>query len=487
MHDRIIGTGLTFDDVLLVPQKSEVLPSEVDIGTRLTARISLKLPLVSAAMDTVTESEMAIAIAQEGGIGIIHRNLPIEKQASEVITVKRSESGIIQDPICLEPDNTVADAVRVMEKYHISGIPIVKSNKLVGILTHRDIRFHPVMDQPIRELMTKKSLITAPVGTTLKEAETILQRHRIEKLPLIDKNGALKGLIAFKDILNQGKFPNANKDAHGRLTVGAAVGVSGETMERAAALIESDVDVIIVDTAHGHSRGVIDTVKSIRKAHPEIQIIAGNVATGSGALDLRDAGADAVKVGIGPGSICTTRVIAGVGVPQLSAILECAAALKGEIPIISDGGIRYSGDAAKAIAAGAEVVMIGSLFAGCKESPGEMVLFEGRSYKIFRGMGSLEAMKEGSRDRYFQAGVQDPGKLVPEGITGRVPYKGEVSEVIYQLAGGLRASMGYCGVRNIEELRTKTKFIQVTAAGNKESHPHDVVLIQEAPNYRVQQ
>lgn len=485
MNNKIVGTGLTFDDVLLVPQKSEVLPHQVDLNTKLTKEIDLKIPLASAAMDTVTESEMAITLAREGGIGIIHRNLTIEKQASEVLTVKRSESGIIRDPVCLGPDNTVGDAIREMNKHKISGIPIVETGKLVGILTHRDIRFHPVPNQPIRELMTHQKLITAPDGTTLVEAEAILQQNRIEKLPVVDKNGVLKGLITFKDVHNRGKYPQANKDSDGRLLAGAAVGVSSNTMERVEALVDAEVDVIIVDTAHGHSAGVLRTIKTIRERYPDLQLIAGNIATAEAAIALKEAGVNAVKVGIGPGSICTTRVIAGVGVPQLTAVMDVREALKDEIPVIADGGIRYSGDIAKAIAAGADSVMIGSLFAGCAESPGEMVLFEGRSFKIFRGMGSLEAMKEGFKDRYFQEGVEDSGKLVPEGITGRVPYKGEVSAVIYQLAGGLRASMGYCGVKNIAEMQSKTKFIRITTAGVRESHPHDVVLIQEAPNYQV--
>ena len=485
MQDKVIGMGLTFDDVLLMPQKSEVLPHQVNLQTRLTNNISLKLPLVSAAMDTVTESEMAITLAREGGIGIIHRNLTVEQQSGEVLKVKRSESGIIRDPVCLGPDNTVDDAINAMGKHKISGIPIVDKGKLVGILTHRDIRFHPFGIQPIKELMTHQKLITAPEGTTMDEAETILQNNRIEKLPVVDKNGALKGLITFKDVQNRGKYPNANKDFDGRLIAGAAVGVSSNTMERVEALVKAEVDVIIVDTAHGHSAGVIRTVKAVREAFPTLQLIAGNIATGEAAIALKDAGVDAVKVGIGPGSICTTRVIAGVGVPQLTAVMNVVKALNGKIPVIADGGVRYSGDIAKAIAAGADSVMIGSLFAGCKESPGEMVLFEGRSYKIFRGMGSLEAMKEGSKDRYFQEGVEDAGKLVPEGITGRVPYKGEVSQAIYQMAGGLRASMGYCGVKDIAEMQKDTRFVQITSAGVKESHPHDVVLIQEAPNYQV--
>jgi IMP dehydrogenase len=485
MKNKIVREGLTFDDVLLIPQASTILPGQVEVTTVLTNKLDLKIPLISSAMDTVTEAEMAIAVAREGGIGIIHRNLSIEKQASEALTVKRSESGIIQDPITLSPENTVGDAWKVMNKYHISGIPIVKEGKLVGILTHRDIRLGPEHNQPLSEIMTKDRLITAPVGTTLKEAEVLLQRHRIEKLPVVDESGALKGMITFRDIQNQGKFPLANKDAHGRLRVGAAVGTGKDTFERVSALIDAGVDVIVVDTAHGHSQGVIKTVSTIRNKFSRIEVIAGNVATGEGALALKDAGADAVKVGVGPGSICTTRVIAGVGMPQLSAILDCAEKLQGAIPIIADGGIRYSGDIAKAIAAGADSVMIGSLFAGCTESPGETVLYEGRSFKIFRGMGSLEAMKEGSKDRYFQEAVQEPGKLVPEGVVGRVPFKGEVANVIFQLIGGLRAAMGYCGAKSISDLKEKSRFVRITNAGIRESHPHDISIVHEAPNYEI--
>jgi len=487
MNNKIIGESLTFDDVLLVPRKSEVLPNQVEITTRLTKTQNLKLPLLSAAMDTVSEAEMAIAVAREGGVGIIHRNLPIEKQASEVLTVKRAESGLIRDPITLTPEAKVEDALRLMNKYHISGIPILEGRKLVGIITHRDLRFRPVTSQPVREIMTKDKLITAKIGVTMEEAEQLLQRHRIEKLPIVDDKGNLYGLITFRDIQNQGKFPNSNKDGQGRLMAGAAVGVSGETFDRAAALIEAGADVLVVDTAHGHSAGVLKTVAELKKRYPAFPVIGGNIATAEAAAALRDAGADAVKVGVGPGSICTTRVIAGVGVAQLSAVMDCAEVLQGEIPIIADGGVRYSGDIAKAIAAGADAVMIGSLFAGCKESPGDTVLYEGRSYKVFRGMGSLEAMKEGSKDRYFQDSVQDAAKLVPEGVTGRVPYKGEVSSVIYQLAGGLRASMGYCGAKDIREMQENAKFVRITAAGVRESHPHDIHLISEAPNYEVRQ
>lgn len=487
MTDKIIGESLTFDDVLLVPRKSAVLPHEAVLQTKLTNTLNLKLPLLSAAMDTVTESEMAIAMAKEGGIGIIHRNLSIEKQASEILTVKRAESGIIHDPITLNPDDTVNDALRLMMKYHISGIPIVEGGKLVGILTHRDLRVNPLHTQAVKDIMTKGKLITAQRGITMEEAESILQRHRIEKLPLVDEDGNLSGLITFRDIQNQGKFPFSNKDGQGRLMAGGALGVGGETFERAEALIEAGVDVLIVDTAHGHSAGVLKTVSELKRRHGDFPIIGGNIATGDAARALRDAGADAVKIGVGPGSICTTRVIAGVGVAQLSAVMDCVEALEGEIPVIADGGIRYSGDIAKAIAAGADSVMVGSLFAGCKESPGETVLYEGRSYKVFRGMGSLEAMREGSKDRYFQEGVEDSSKLVPEGITGRVPYKGKVSDVIYQLAGGLRASMGYCGVKDIAEMQKDARFVKISAAGVRESHPHDVKLTTEAPNYEVRQ
>jgi IMP dehydrogenase len=485
--NKIIGIAYTFDDVLLVPAKSNVLPREVDVSTKLTRNIKLNIPLVSAAMDTVTESEMAIAIAREGGIGIIHKNMSIEKQASEVDKVKRSESGMILNPITLTPDRKVRDALEIMSTYKISGIPIVDSNgKLVGIVTNRDLRFEPDPDAEISRYMTNSNLITAPVGTTLEEAEKILQKYKIEKLPVVDKNGYLKGLITFKDIQKKKKYPNACKDELGRLRVGAAVGIRSDTIERVEELKKVGVDVIVIDTAHGHSKGVIEMLKKIKKKFPELDVIAGNVATGEATLDLIKAGADAVKVGIGPGSICTTRVVTGVGVPQITAIMNCAeVAIKYKIPIIADGGIKQTGDIAKAIAAGADSVMIGALFAGTEESPGEKVLYEGRSYKVYRGMGSLEAMKSGSAERYFQDVEEDIKKLVPEGIEGRVPYKGHLHDVVYQMIGGLRSAMGYCGVRNIEEMKLKTKFILMTNAGLRESHPHDVIITKEAPNYSI--
>jgi IMP dehydrogenase len=485
--NKIIGIAYTFDDVLLVPAKSNVLPREVDVSTKLTRNIKLNIPLVSAAMDTVTESEMAIAIAREGGIGIIHKNMSIEKQASEVDKVKRSESGMILNPITLTPDRKVRDALEIMSTYRISGIPIVDSNgKLVGIVTNRDLRFEPDPDAEISRYMTNSNLITAPVGTTLEEAEKILQKYKIEKLPVVDKNGYLKGLITFKDIQKKKKYPNACKDELGRLRVGAAVGIRSDTIERVEELKKVGVDVIVIDTAHGHSKGVIEMLKKIKKKFPELDVIAGNVATGEATLDLIKAGADAVKVGIGPGSICTTRVVTGVGVPQITAIMNCAeVAIKYKIPIIADGGIKQTGDIAKAIAAGADSVMIGALFAGTEESPGEKVLYEGRSYKVYRGMGSLEAMKSGSAERYFQDVEEDIKKLVPEGIEGRVPYKGHLHDVVYQMIGGLRSAMGYCGARNIEEMKLKTKFILMTNAGLRESHPHDVIITKEAPNYSI--
>ncbi len=486
-RNKIVGTAYTFDDVLLVPSKSEVLPREVDVSTKLTRNIKLNIPLLSAAMDTVTESEMAIAIAREGGIGIIHRNMSIEKQVSEVDKVKRYESGMILNPITLTPDRKVREALELMSYYKISGIPIVDtSGKLVGILTNRDLRFDPDLDAEVSKYMTNSNLITAPVGTTLEEAEKILQRHKIEKLPVVDENGYLRGLITFKDIQKKKKYPNACKDALGRLRVGAAVGVKSDTIERVEELKKANVDVIVIDTAHGHSKGVIEMLKKIKRKFPELDIIAGNVATGEATLELIKAGADAVKVGIGPGSICTTRVVTGVGVPQITAIMNCAqVAMKYKVPIIADGGIKQTGDIAKAIAAGADSVMIGALFAGTEESPGEKVLYEGRSYKVYRGMGSIEAMRAGSGDRYFQDVEDDIKKLVPEGIEGMVPYKGRLSDVVYQIIGGLRSAMGYCGVRNIEEMKTKTKFILMTNAGLRESHPHDVIITKEAPNYSV--
>lgn len=482
---KIIGEGVTYDDVLLVPAKSQVLPREANVRTRLSRHIELNIPILSAAMDTVTESEMAIALAREGGIGIVHKNLPIEQQAHEVDRVKRSESGMIRDPITLSPESTVSQALGLMRKYSISGIPIVQHESLIGILTNRDLRFEPNLDLVVSKVMTNGSLITAPVGTTLEEAEVILQKHRIEKLPVVDKNGKLKGLITFKDIQKKKRYPNACKDKLGRLRVGAAVGVTSDTLERVAALVEVGVDVIVVDTAHGHSQGVLDMVRKIRSKF-EVELIVGNVGTGEAAKDLIKLGADAIKVGIGPGSICTTRVIAGVGVPQVTAIMECAkVAQKSKIPVIADGGIKQTGDIAKALAAGADSVMIGGLFAGVEESPGEKVLYEGRSYKVYRGMGSLEAMKHGSRDRYFQDAEDDLPKLVPEGIEGRVPYKGNLSDTVHQMVGGLRAAMGYCGCRTVAELKTKAQFVRMTEAGLRESHPHDIMINKEAPNYHL--
>jgi len=481
--------GLTFDDILLVPKKSAILPKEVDVSTKFSRNIDINIPLVSAAMDTVTESRLAIAIAREGGIGIIHKNMSIEEQAEEVDKVKRSESGVIVDPISLSPEKSVGEAIELMAKYHISGIPIVnKEKKLVGILTNRDIRFLEEEEDKrlkIVEIMTKENLITAPLGTTLEEAKKILHKNRIEKLPIVNKKFILKGLITIKDIEKVKRFPNACKDAEGRLRVGAAVGVSRDTMERVEALVNAKVDVIVVDTAHGHSTRVIEVIKEI-KQNFGIELVGGNVATFEGAESLIKAGIDALKVGIGPGSICTTRVVAGVGVPQVSAIQECKrAAKKYHIPLIADGGIKYSGDITKALAVGADSVMIGSLFAGTEESPGEVVLYKGRSYKEYRGMGSIGAMKKGSKDRYFQEEAEDD-KLVPEGIEGRVSYKGPLSACVYQLLGGVRAGMGYCGVKNIKELKEKTKFIQITSAGLRESHPHDVIITKEAPNYGIE-
>ena len=480
--------GLTFDDILLVPEKSTILPKEVDVSTKFSRNIDINIPLVSAAMDTVTESRLAIAIAREGGIGIIHKNMSIEEQAEEVDKVKRSESGVIVEPISLSPEKSVGEAIGLMAKYHISGIPIVnKEKKLVGILTNRDIRFLEEKDKRLKiaEIMTKENLITAPLGTTLEEAKRILHKNRIEKLPIVNKNFILKGLITIKDIEKVKKFPNACKDAKGRLRVGAAVGVSRDIMERVGALVNAKVDVIVVDTAHGHSTRVIEVIKEIKRNFG-IELVGGNVATFEGAESLIKAGVDAIKVGIGPGSICTTRVVAGVGVPQASAIQECKrAAKKYHIPLIADGGIKYSGDITKALAVGADSVMIGSLFAGTEESPGEVVLYKGRSYKEYRGMGSIGAMKKGSKDRYFQEEAEDD-KLVPEGIEGRVSYKGPLSAFVYQLLGGVRSGMGYCGVKNIKELQEKTKFVQITSAGLRESHPHDVIITKEAPNYGIE-
>lgn len=483
MEEKLVKEGLTFDDVLLIPGKADFLPRDVDVSTVLTRKIRLNIPIMSAGMDTITDARMAIAIAREGGIGVIHKNMSIEAQAKEVDRVKRSEHGVITDPFSLSPQHKVRDALRIMEDYHISGVPITVGPKLVGIITNRDLRFETDFDQPIEKVMTKENLVTAPVGTTLDEAKEIMRRHKIEKLPLVDEDFNLKGLITIKDIEKVRKYPNSAKDSRGRLLVAAAVGVSHDTMDRVAALKSAGVDAIVVDTAHGHSSGVLETVKRIKKAYPELDVIAGNVATAEGTEELIKAGADAVKVGIGPGSICTTRVIAGIGVPQITAIFDCAkAAAKYEIPIIADGGIKYSGDITKAIGAGADVVMLGNLLAGTDESPGEVVILQGRSFKMYRGMGSLAAMAEGSSDRYFQ---ENEPKLVPEGIEGRVPYKGPVSETIFQLVGGLKAGMGYCGARNIKELKEKAKFIKISHAGLIESHPHDITITQEAPNYRV--
>lgn len=480
--DRIIGEGLTFDDVLLVPARSEVVPSDVSTKTRVTRDIELNIPLLSAGMDTVTEARLAIALAREGGMGVIHRNMSPEEQALEVDIVKRSEHGVITNPISLHPDNLIQEALDLMARYRISGIPIVEGKKLVGIITNRDIRFVTDYQQPIKEVMTKENLITAPVGTTLEEAKAILQRHKIEKLPLVDGNFHLKGLITIKDIEKARQYPNSAKDEKGRLLVGAAVGVA-DLEKRAPLLVEAGVDILVVDSAHGHSKNVIEAVKTLKKKFPRVPVMAGNVATAEGARDLYLAGADCVKVGVGPGSICTTRVVAGIGVPQITAIMECArVADEFDRPLVADGGIRYSGDITKSIAAGAHCVMLGNLFAGTEESPGEIEIYQGRSFKVYRGMGSLGAMKKGSRDRYFQ---EKQEKLVPEGIEGRVPYKGSLAETVYQLIGGLRAGMGYCGVATIEELRTKTKFIRITNAGVRESHPHSVQITKEAPNYSM--
>ncbi len=487
LNKKFLNEGLTFDDVLLIPKKSRVLPRDVDISTFLTKEIKLNIPLISAAMDTVTESEMAIAMAREGGIGILHKNMTIEKQCEEVDKVKRSESGMIQDPITLTPDKSIGDALSLMKKYSISGIPIVDENgKLVGILTNRDLRFEPNFSLPISEIMTKENLITAPIGTTLEKAEKILQKYKIEKLPVVDKRGRLRGLITFKDILKKKKHPNACKDNLGRLRVGAAVGITNDTLDRVQALFNSGVDVIVIDTAHGHSDGVLKVVKELRKKFKYEQLIAGNIGTYPAAIDLINLGVDAIKVGIGPGSICTTRVVAGVGIPQITAISEVyRAASKRGIPIIADGGIRHTGDVPKAIVAGADSVMIGGLFAGVDESPGEKILYEGRSFKLYRGMGSLGAMKQGSKDRYFQDAEDDIAKLVPEGVEGRVPYKGPLGDTIYQIVGGLRAAMGYCGAKDIKTLKKEGEFIKITLAGLTESHPHDVIITQEAPNYSL--
>ena len=477
--------GLTFDDILLIPAESNVLPAEVDFSTHLTKKIRLNTPLMTAAMDTVTEEEMAIAIAREGGIGIIHKNMPIEIQADLVDRVKRSENGVIAKPFFLSPENTVGDADAIMGRYKISGVPIVEGKKLVGIITNRDLRFMTGNDfnQKISNVMTHENLVTAPVGTTLEQAQEILRRHRIEKLPLVDQNGDLKGLITIKDIEKAVQYPNSARDERGCLLCGAAIGATADVLDRVAALVEAGVDVVGLDSAHGHNNGIIEAVKKVKKAYPDLQLIAGNVATAEGTLALIEAGADAVKIGIGPGSICTTRVVAGIGVPQVTAIYDAAcAAAKYGIPVIADGGIKYSGDIVKALAAGASVAMVGSLVAGCKEAPGDTELYQGRQFKVYRGMGSLAAMGKGSSDRYFQ---HNDKKLVPEGVEGRVPFKGPLSDTVYQLMGGLRAGMGYTGCANITELHEKAQFVRITGAGLKESHPHDIQITKEAPNYSM--
>jgi IMP dehydrogenase len=482
---KISGDAYTFDDVLIVPLKSDVLPTEVRTNTRLTNRIELNVPIVSSAMDTVTESRLAIALAQQGGIGIIHKNMAIDKQAAEVDKVKRSESGMIVDPITMSPNAKIEDAVKLMAHYKISGVPITEDGRLVGILTNRDLRFETRFHLPIREVMTKDDLVTVPVGTTLEEAQRILHKHRIEKLLVVDKNQNLKGLITVKDITKKIKYPLSAKDDQGRLRVGAAIGATGDYLERMAELVRAKADIIVVDTAHGHSSRVINAVKEVKRKFPEMDVIAGNIATEEGARDLIKAGADGVKVGMGPGSICTTRVVSGVGMPQITAILACARAThEANIPLVADGGIKFSGDITKALAAGANTVMIGSLFAGTDESPGETILYQGRTFKSYRGMGSIGAMQAGSKDRYGQD-QEAPGKLVPEGIEGRVPYKGPLSSMILQLVGGLRSGMGYCGVANIDELQRNTRFMKITDASLRESHVHDVFITKESPNYQL--
>ncbi|MGB9702064.1 MAG: IMP dehydrogenase [Candidatus Kapaibacteriota bacterium] len=483
--DKILSEALTYDDVLILPRYSEVLPRDVNVSAKLTREITLNIPIISAAMDTVTEANMATAIAREGGLGVIHKNLSIEKQANEVDLVKRSESGMISKPITLSPDNTVADALNLMAKFHISGIPVIETNgKLIGIITNRDLRFNPDLREKIYKIMTKDNLVTAPVGTTLDDAERLLQNHRIEKLLVVDENYILKGLITFKDIQKKKQFPNSAKDSQGRLLVGAAVGVAANTIERADALVEAGIDVLFIDTAHGHSKGVIETLKNIKQRYKNLQVVAGNIGTAEAARALIEAGADALKVGIGPGSICTTRIVAGIGVPQLSAIMAVAdEAQKAGVPVIADGGIKQTGDIPKALAGGANTVMIGSLLAGHEESPGEKIIYERRAYKIYRGMGSVDAMKEGSADRYFQDVESEISKFVPEGIEGRVPFRGNVSETIYQLIGGLKAAMGYTGSKTIEELRQNAQFVRITHSSLVESHPHHVSITKEPPNY----
>jgi IMP dehydrogenase len=486
METRVrLRDALTFDDVLLVPRHSTILPRQVDVSTRLTRTIGLNIPFVSAAMDTVTESEMAIAMARHGGIGVIHKNFSIDRQAAEVDRVKRSESGMIQDPITLPPDRPIAEALRLMERFKISGVPIVdERRRLVGIITNRDLQFEHDETRPIAQVMTKDGLVTTPVGTTLEEAERILARHKIEKLPVVAADGTLTGLITVKDIFKRRQFPNSNKDQHGRLRVAAALGATTDALTRARALLDAGCDVLVLDSAHGHSAGVLDAIAGLRQALPDAQIIGGNVATTEGAKALVERGVDAVKIGVGPGSICTTRVVTGIGVPQVTAIVDAVAGAGG-VPIIADGGVKYSGDAVKALAAGADSVMMGALLAGTEESPGESLLYEGRRYKLIRGMGSLGAMQEGSADRYFQEGGAPASKLVPEGIEGRVPYKGPVADVLFQLVGGLRSGMGYCGVETVRALQSDTELVRITSAGLRESHPHDVAITREAPNYSV--
>ena len=480
-NEKFVKEGLTFDDVLLIPAKSDVTPNMIDLKTNLTKNIVLNTPIMTSAMDTVTESRMAIAIAREGGIGIIHKNMPIEMQVEEVDKVKRSENGVITNPFFLSPEDTVADADALMGKYKISGVPIVEGTKLVGIFTNRDLRFIENPDQKVGEVMTRENLVTAPVGTTLEQAQHILRKHKIEKLPIVDDNGNLKGLITIKDIEKSVQYPNTARDNNGRLLCGAAIGITPDVLDRAKALLEAQADVLVLDSAHGHSANIIKALDSIKNAFPNATIIAGNVATGAATEDLIKAGADAVKVGIGPGSICTTRVVAGIGVPQITAVYDCAcAAAKYGIPVIADGGIKYSGDIVKALAAGANVVMLGSLLAGCEEAPGDIEIYQGRQFKVYRGMGSLAAMKKGSADRYFQ---DKNTKLVPEGVEGRVPYKGVVADTIFQLVGGIRSGMGYCGCPTIPELQERAEFVRITGAGLKESHPHDIYITKEAPNY----
>jgi IMP dehydrogenase len=480
--------GLAFDDVLLVPRKSDVLPRDVDVSTYLTKEIKLNIPILSAAMDTVTESRLAIALAREGGMGVIHKNLTVKEQAAEVDKVKRSESGMIVDPVTLPPDKMIGEALEVMKRFSISGIPITQKGKLVGILTNRDLRFEKDLTKKINRVMTQEKLIAVPEGTTLEQAKEILHKNRIEKLLIVDKKRNLKGMITVKDIMKNLQFPNSSKDSRGRLRVGAAVGVAQDILTRASALVSAGVDLLVIDSSHGHSRGVMEAVAKIKQKFPQVPLMAGNVATREGTEDLIRAGADCIKVGVGPGSICTTRVVIGAGVPQFTAIVDCSdAASKYNVPVIADGGVRYSGDVSKALAAGAAAVMIGSIFAGTEESPGETILFEGRTFKMYRGMGSIEAMRKGGKDRYFQEHLTEAKKLVPEGIEGRVPYKGNLSDSVYQLVGGLRAGMGICGAKNVKELSQKAEFVVITYAGLRESHPHDVIITKEAPNYQISQ